>query len=64
MERKIHLRLKGENMFAIRFDLLKKAIEDKETSEKLKNANSWLDIMDILEDFAKKEGFKVKKVKA
>ncbi len=49
-------------MFAIRFDLLKKAIEDKETSEKMKNANSWLDIMTILEDFAKKEGFKVKKV--
>lgn len=49
-------------MFAIRYDLLKKAIEDKETSEKLKKAESWLDIISILEEFAKKQGAKVKRV--
>ena len=49
-------------MFAIRFDLLKKAIEDEETSKKLKKADSWLDIITILEEFARKQGFKVKKL--
>jgi hypothetical protein len=49
-------------MFAIRYELLKKAIEDKETSKRLEQAESWLEIQIILEEFAKKQGAKVKRI--
>ena len=49
-------------MFAIRYELLKKAIEDEETSKKLSKAESWLEVITILEEFAKKQGAKVKRV--
>jgi hypothetical protein len=46
-------------MFAIKTELLKAALADRETCERIEKADTWSEITRILEGFAKRQGFKV-----
>jgi len=45
--------------FAVRMEVLKAALADKETCAKIEAAESWSEFQRILEEFAKKQGFEV-----
>jgi hypothetical protein len=46
-------------LIAVRSEILKAALADPETCERIEVADTWTEIMKILEDFARSKGFKV-----
>jgi hypothetical protein len=46
-------------LIAVRAEVFKAALDDPETCERIKKADTWSEIQKILAEFAEKQGFKV-----
>ena len=44
--------------FAIRTEILRELMKDEEYAEKLENAKEWHEIIDVIHEFAEKNGYK------